>query len=144
VVAPTADVAQLEGAILHRSYRDFAHIVTKTVGYYQLQRQEGVTPSRLSALRLVFELPYQFVKYYIFRRHIFGGADGFVYACALAMGRWARIFILSSTLPIFARLFQTAAQKIDASAMTRTACPTGNAVRPKGPNGAHRSFHSDQ
>ena len=44
----------------------------------------------------------------------------------------------------FARLFQTAAQKIDASAMTRTACPTGNAVRPKGPNGAHRSFHSDQ
>jgi glycosyltransferase involved in cell wall biosynthesis len=94
VVAPTADVAQLEGAILHKSYRDFAHIVTKTVGYYQLQRQEGVAPSRLSALRLVFELPYQFVKYYIFRRHIFGGADGFAYATALAIGRWCRIFIL--------------------------------------------------
>jgi len=44
----------------------------------------------------------------------------------------------------FARLFQTAAQKIDASAMTRTACSTGNSVRPKGPNGAHCSFHSDQ
>jgi len=68
-------------------------------------------------------------------------AQGFL--CALlAQPRVKRL--LSSTLPIFARLFQTAAQKIDASAMTRTACPTGNAVRPKGPNGAHRSFHSDQ
>jgi len=93
-VAPTQDIVQLHGAILHRSYRDFAHIVTKTIGYYQLQRKEGVVPSRLGALRLALELPYQFVKYYIFRRHIFGGADGFAYACALAMGRWARIFIL--------------------------------------------------
>ncbi len=51
---------------------------------------------------------------------------------------------LSSTLPIFARLFQTAAQKIDASATRRTACSAGNAVRPKGPNGAHRSVRNDQ
>src|ERR1019366_5059153 len=52
--------------------------------------------------------------------------------------------IRSSTLRIFVRLFQTPAQKIDASAMMRTACSTGAAVRPKGPNGAHRSFQSDQ
>jgi hypothetical protein len=51
---------------------------------------------------------------------------------------------LSSTLRIFVRLFQTPAQKIDASAMMRTACSTGAAVRPKGPNGIHRSFQSDQ
>src|SRR5208283_2130400 len=51
---------------------------------------------------------------------------------------------LSSTLPILARLFQAAAQKIDASATRRTACSTGNAVGPKGPNGAHRSFRNDQ
>jgi len=49
-----------------------------------------------------------------------------------------------STLRIFVRLFQTPAQKIDASAMMRTACSTGAAVRPKGPNGIHRSFQSDQ
>ena len=40
----------------------------------------------------------------------------------------------SSTLPFFAHWFQTAAQKIDACAMTRTACSTGDAMRPKGPN----------
>ena len=51
---------------------------------------------------------------------------------------------LSSTLRIFSRLLQTPVQKIAASAMMRTACSMGAAVRPKGPNGAHRSFQSDQ
>jgi len=95
VVEATADVAWLKNDILHKSYRDFAHIVTKTIGYYQLQREEGITPSRVVFLRMAFEFPFQFFKYYILRRHIFGGADGFAYATALAMGRWARIFILT-------------------------------------------------
>jgi glycosyltransferase involved in cell wall biosynthesis len=94
VVEPTGDVVQLDGDLLHQSYRDFAHIVTKTIGYYRLQRQEGITPSRVGLLRMAFEFPFQFFKYYILRRHILGGADGFAYATALAMGRWARIFIL--------------------------------------------------
>jgi len=94
VVAPTDDVVPLKGSILHRSYRDFAHIVVKTVGYYRLQREEGIAPSHASRLRLFTEFPYQFFKYYILRRHIFGGADGFAYATALAIGRWCRIFIL--------------------------------------------------
>jgi glycosyltransferase involved in cell wall biosynthesis len=94
VVEATADVAWLEGDILHKSYRDFAHIVTKTIGYYELQREEGIAPSRVGLLRMAFEFPFQFFKYYILRRHLFGGADGFAYATALAMGRWARIFIL--------------------------------------------------
>ena len=51
---------------------------------------------------------------------------------------------LGSTLRIFSHLLQTPAQKIAASAMMRTACSMGAAVRPKGPNGAHRSFQSDQ
>ncbi len=93
-VAPTDDVVQLEGDLLHRSYRDFAHIVIKTIGYYRLQRQEGIAPSQVGFLRMAFEFPFQFFKYYILRRHVFGGADGFAYATALSMGRWARIFIL--------------------------------------------------
>ena len=93
-VAPTADVAALKGDILHKSYRDFGHIVVKTVSYYRMQRREGIAPSGVGRLRLFTEFPYQFFKYYILRRHIFGGADGFAYATALSMGRWARIFIL--------------------------------------------------
>ena len=93
-VEPTTDAVQLNGDILHKSYRDFAHIITKTVNYYRMQREEGIEPSGVGFLRMAFEFPFQFFKYYILRRHIFGGADGFAYATALAMGRWARIFIL--------------------------------------------------
>ena len=93
-VVTGAEVLQLKGDMLHRSYRDAAHIIVKTLAYYQLQGKEKkqLGPSRY--LRFVFEFPFQFIKYYIFRRHIFGGADGFVYAAALAMGRWARVFVL--------------------------------------------------
>lgn len=93
-VEPTADVALLNGDVLHKSYRDFAHIVVKTIGYYRAQRREGIAPSHVGALRLFTELPFQFFKYYVLRRHVFGGADGFAYATALSIGRWARIFIL--------------------------------------------------
>lgn len=94
VVAPTTDVVRLKGSILHKSYRDFAHVIVKTIGYYRMQREEGIAPSHVGNLRLLTELPYQFFRYYFLRRHIFGGADGFAYATALSIGRWARIFIL--------------------------------------------------
>ena len=94
LVEPTADVVQLNGDILHKSYRDFAHIITKTVSYYRMQREEGIEPSHAGCLRLFTEFPYQFFRYYFIRRHIFGGADGFAYATALSIGRWCRIFIL--------------------------------------------------
>jgi hypothetical protein len=45
-------------------------------------------------LRTWGQFPSQLFKYQILRRRIFGGADGFAYATALAMGRWARIVIL--------------------------------------------------
>jgi len=51
---------------------------------------------------------------------------------------------LSSTLRFFFRLLETPAQKNAASAIMCTAFSMGAAVRPKGPNGAHRSFPSDQ
>jgi DNA invertase Pin-like site-specific DNA recombinase len=54
------------------------------------------------------------------------------------------VYGLSSTLRIFGLGVQTPVQKIDASAMMRTACLTGAAVRPNGPNGTYRSFHNDQ
>jgi hypothetical protein len=93
-VVTNGEVVQLEGDMLHRSYRDVTHIIVKTVRYYQLQAQEKKTLGPDRYLRFVFELPFQFIKYYVIRRHIFGGADGFVYAAAIAMGRWARIFVL--------------------------------------------------
>ena len=93
-VEPTGDVVQLDNDMFHRSYRDVAHIIAKTLDYYKLQGKEQKRLGVARHARLLFEFPFQFLKYYFFRRHVFGGADGFVYAVALAMGRWARIFIL--------------------------------------------------
>jgi glycosyltransferase involved in cell wall biosynthesis len=94
-VPPTADVVDLRCEVLHKSYRDFAHIVTKTIGYYELQKKERKARRVRLPLRAFVELPFQFFKYYIIRRHVFGGADGFAYAAALAIGRWCRVFILN-------------------------------------------------
>jgi hypothetical protein len=93
-VVTDGEVVQLKGEMLHRSFRDAAHIITKTIAYYQLQNKEQKRLGPDRYLRLAFEFPFQFVKYYVFRGHIFGGLDGFVYAMALAMSRAARIFIL--------------------------------------------------
>ncbi len=94
-VPPTPDTVQLRADIFHKSFRDVAHVITKTIAYYELQRSERKRPLNLGVLRLLFEFPFQFFKYYILRRHIFGGMDGFVYSAALAAGRWMRIFILT-------------------------------------------------
>ncbi len=93
-VVTSGEVVQLQGDMLHRSYRDVAHVIVKTLAYYQLQKRENKRLGADRYLRFLFEFPFQFVKYYILRRHIFGGADGFVYASAIAMGRWARVFML--------------------------------------------------
>ena len=95
VVAPTNDCAQLNADILHKSYRNAAHVLVKTISYFQLQIVEMKMPRRIAFVRMVFEFPFQFIKYYIARRHIFGGWNGFVYSSVLAMGRWMRIFILN-------------------------------------------------
>jgi glycosyltransferase involved in cell wall biosynthesis len=94
VVPATEDVVQVENDVHHRSFRDIAHVIIKTISYYQLQSVEKKQLGFGKYFRLFFEFPFQFTKYYIFRRHIFGGLDGFVYSSALAMGRWARIFVL--------------------------------------------------
>jgi glycosyltransferase involved in cell wall biosynthesis len=88
-VAPTADVVQFRGEIWHRSFRSASHIVQKMIAYGDLQRREGKRASG-GVARAVYEGPAQFLKYYLLRRHILGGARGFIYAVAFAMGRWLR------------------------------------------------------
>jgi hypothetical protein len=94
VTTGEVEVVQLRGEMLHRSFRDATHIINKTVSYSRLQSREKKQLRVGRYWRFLFEFPYQFVKYYVFRRHIFGGADGFVYAASLAMGRWLRVFVL--------------------------------------------------
>jgi glycosyltransferase involved in cell wall biosynthesis len=98
-VPATRDARQLHGPANHVSFRSFAHIVRKEVDYHALATRE-LRKSRLYLLvRLPFEFPLQFLKYYVARRHIFGGFYGLALAIVLASMRWLRLLILLDAKP---------------------------------------------
>ena len=94
-VLSTGDVVQMRGEILHRSFRSVAHTMRKMLDYAELQTKENSGPRRITTLRLVIEVPFQFFKYYFLRGHCFAGRAGFVYASTLAVSRFMRLLVIS-------------------------------------------------
>ena len=90
-VPATSDLVTLTGDAYHKSFRSLAHMIRKEISYFELQRKERKMSRASAALRLVFEWPLQFVKFYILRRHLFGGLYGFVFAVTVAFTRWVRL-----------------------------------------------------
>jgi len=85
--------ALLPGEIWHFSYRSLDHIRAKLADYADLQVHEKARARSPLALRLrlAAELPIQFLKYYLTRRHITGGAFGARYALEMARAKRRRI-----------------------------------------------------
>ncbi|WP_436641405.1 glycosyltransferase family 2 protein [Microbaculum sp. FT89] len=83
---------QLRGDAWHYSYRSFGFLVEKLNSYSDLQAKSIKKQSRMAlTLRLPFEFPLAFVKYYLFRRHITGGRKGFAFAMINSFFRFLRI-----------------------------------------------------
>lgn len=83
---------QLHAPIHHFPFTDWGALVTKLDRLATLQARQAKRKPRWQLLvRLVTEGPAQFVKFWIFRRHIFGGWKGFAFAGIAAFGRWLRI-----------------------------------------------------
>ena len=84
-------VGRLSGELLHHSYRDFAHIAEKlnriSTNRALKGRQSGRT---VVALRVLFALPFYFIKHLVFRGLFRGGIYGFAIAGIAAHGRWLR------------------------------------------------------
>ncbi|ESR23519.1 glycosyltransferase family 2 protein [Lutibaculum baratangense] len=93
VVLPKgARVGRLHGEAAHFSYRSFGALVEKLNGYSDLQARTLKRGGRTRLLvRLPFEMPLAFVKYYLARRHILGGWRGFVFASINAFYRFLRL-----------------------------------------------------
>lgn len=93
VVLPEgAKVVSLKGQARHFSYRSFGALVGKLNAYSDLQADTLVRQGRAALLlRLPFEMPFSFVKYYLFRRHWTGGWRGFVFASINAFFRFLRL-----------------------------------------------------
>lgn len=91
-LVPGHHASHLRGPVLHHPLTSWAHFVEKENRYTSFQAENARPRPGLSLrLRLVAEFPYQFLKFYVFRRHVFGGWKGFFFALSAAYARTLRI-----------------------------------------------------
>lgn len=76
-------VGQLHGTVMHFSARSYTHIRAKLDSYTNLQAKVLTKPAWSIWLRLPFEYPLVFTRYFLFRCHFTGGWDG-LYSSHLA------------------------------------------------------------
>lgn len=82
----------LNGIVLHRSFRNHTHAVEKINFYSSAQAMDMFKKGRNpSAMRIIFEPVFAFLKSYILRRYIFQGIDGFIHSCIYSFSRTIRI-----------------------------------------------------
>jgi glycosyltransferase involved in cell wall biosynthesis len=88
------DTILLKERIYHKSFRRLADVVRKELSYFELQAKEKHKSRLEMMLRLPFEFPLHFFRYYILARHIFGGLYGFALASTIAFMRFMRLVIM--------------------------------------------------
>jgi glycosyltransferase involved in cell wall biosynthesis len=84
-------VGQFDGMALHYSWRDIAHVRNKLEKYTDLQAKELKKPRWQILMRLPFEYPVLFFRYYVLRRNFTGGWFGFRVAHEIAKARSKRL-----------------------------------------------------
>lgn len=83
---------QLRAPIHHFPLTSWAHFVDKENRYSTYAADTArARPRWQLLLRLPFEMPVAFLKFYLFRRHVLGGWKGFVFSLAAAFARTLRI-----------------------------------------------------
>jgi glycosyltransferase involved in cell wall biosynthesis len=84
-------VGQLRGSVTHFSARSYAHIRAKLDAYTNLQAKVLKRPAWSLWLRLPFEYPVVFLRYYLLRCHFTGGWDGLYTSHIAASARVKRL-----------------------------------------------------
>lgn len=84
-------VGQLKGTVTHFSARSYAHIRHKLDAYATLQAKSLSKPRWQIALRLPFEYPFVFARYFLYRCHFTGGLDGVISSHLAAESRVMRL-----------------------------------------------------
>jgi glycosyltransferase involved in cell wall biosynthesis len=93
-VRETPQTQMLRHRVYHKSFRRLADVMRKELGYFELQGKT-IRKSRAQLLaRLPVEFPWQFFRFWILNRHIFGGWYGFAVANVTAFMRFMRLVIL--------------------------------------------------
>lgn len=83
---------QLSAPIHHHPLVSIRHFVDKENAYSSFAAEAArPRPHWRLLLRLPFEMPLAFLKFYLLRLHVFGGWKGFVFALTAAFARMLRI-----------------------------------------------------
>ena len=94
VITGNSEIYYFKNIILHNSVRSFRHLIEKENIYINLQSKTLDKKNKIILLiRLIFEFPLAFIKYYIIRRHFTGAITGLVTALILAYFRWKRVLM---------------------------------------------------
>tara|TARA_Y100000768_G_scaffold310115_1_gene244473 strand:- start:2242 stop:2997 length:756 start_codon:yes stop_codon:yes gene_type:complete len=87
-------IIKLKNPVLHESVRSFSHLIEKEDSYVKMQIKSLKKKNKLLLfLRLFFEFPLSFTKYYFIRRHFTGAFTGLITSIILAFYRWKRIYL---------------------------------------------------
>ena len=87
-------IIKLKNPVLHESVRSFSHLIEKEDRYVKMQIESLKKKNKLFLLlRLIFEFPLSFMKYYFIRRHFTGALTGLITSIILAFYRWKRIYL---------------------------------------------------
>ena len=90
-VPPGEKIGKLQQPILHYAFAGMEHVIAKLNRASSVRAREArLKPLWNVILRILFGLPFYFVKEYFVNGLIRGGVYGFAYACAIAFGRWLR------------------------------------------------------
>lgn len=83
---------QLQAPVHHHPLLCWAHMVEKENAYSSFAAEMAGPRSRSGLLlRLPFEMPLAFLRFFLLRRHVTGGWRGFVFALVAAFARTLRI-----------------------------------------------------
>jgi glycosyltransferase involved in cell wall biosynthesis len=92
-------VGQLGGVAWHYSWRTLDHVRSKLEKYTDLQAKELKKPRWLILLRLPFEYPVLFFRYFVLRRNFTGGWFGLRVAHEIAKARSRRLIKILNHRP---------------------------------------------
>lgn len=85
-------IYRFKAPALHRSFRSYSHAVEKIDYYSTMQAKDMFAKGRKpSALRIVIEPFYSFLKGYFVKRHCFLGVEGFIEGVIYAFARTLRL-----------------------------------------------------
>jgi hypothetical protein len=92
-------VGQLDGVAWHYSWRTLDHVRSKLEKYTDLQAKELKKPRWRILLRLPFEYPTLFFRYFVLRRNFTGGWFGLCVAHEIAKARSRRLIKIINHRP---------------------------------------------